>query len=135
VADAALLQRMAAELKPDEAMIAAAAAVRAAGIPVAILSNSWGSEPLDPYADWRLEDNYDVVVISDRVRLRKPDRRIYEIAIERLGVPARRCVFVDDVEPYLEPARELGMTVIHQRDTATTIAEIEALFGLALRPA
>jgi putative hydrolase of the HAD superfamily len=135
LASAGILQRMAAELKPDEAMIAAAAAVRAAGIPVGILSNSWGSQPLDPYAAWHLDDNYDVVVISDRVGVRKPERRIYEIAVEQIGVPAELCVFVDDVAAYLEPARKLGMTVIHQTDTAATIAAIESLFGLAFQPA
>jgi putative hydrolase of the HAD superfamily len=131
---AGLLERMAAELKPDAAMIRAAADLRAAGIPVGILSNSWGSKPLDPYAAWALDEYYDAVVISDRVGLRKPDRRIYEIAVTALGVPADRCVFVDDVATYLEPARELGMTVIHHVDTDATVRELGRLFGVTLRP-
>jgi putative hydrolase of the HAD superfamily len=130
-----LLERMAAHLRSDEAMVAAAAAIRRAGVPVGILSNSWGSTPFDPYEAWRLSDTFDVVVISDQVGLRKPDPAIYELAVGMLGVPADCCVFVDDVAAYLKPARELGMTVVHHLDSGATIAALEELFGLALQPA
>ena len=38
--------------------------------------------------------------------------RIYTIALERLGLPAERCVFVDDLGGNLKPAKALGMTTI-----------------------
>lgn len=62
--------------------------------------------------------------------LRKPDPAIYRLAVARLGVPANRCAFADDIAAYLEPARELGMTTVHATDPATTVAALEHLFGL-----
>lgn len=129
-----LLERMAAELEPDEAMIAAAATLRAAGVPVGILSNSWGSEPFDPYAAWDLGANYDPVVISDKVGMRKPELPIYELVLTKIGLPAQECVFVDDVAAYLDPARMLGITVIHHSDAAHTLLQLQHLFGVDLLP-
>ncbi|MEO3868945.1 HAD-IA family hydrolase [Nonomuraea sp. B12E4] len=57
----------------------------------------------------------DAVVSSARVGVAKPDRRIYEIAVERAGVAAERCLFVDDRLPNVEAARALGMTGVHYR--------------------
>ncbi|WP_018350609.1 HAD family hydrolase [Longispora albida] len=130
VAPEGLLARMAAALEPDEAMLAGLARIRAAGVRVAILSNSWGTGHFDPYRPFDVEGRADVVVISDQVRLRKPDPRIFELTVARLGVPATACVFVDDVKDYLVPAARLGMTVVHHRDAAGTLAELDQLLDL-----
>jgi putative hydrolase of the HAD superfamily len=127
-----LLERMAADLLPDEDMLTAMASLRATGVPVAILSNSWGSDYFDPYAPWRLPTRADVVIISDQVGMRKPEPEIFALVVDKLGVPASECVFVDDIPAYLEPARALGMHVIRHRSAAATIAELESLFGVAL---
>jgi putative hydrolase of the HAD superfamily len=106
------------------------------GIKVAVLSNSWGSTPFDPYARFRLSDRYDVVVISHQVGLRKPDPEIFALTVKRLELPGERCVFVDDVARYLPAARALGMATIHATDPATTVAELQRIFGnYPLRPA
>ncbi|MEV6525674.1 HAD family hydrolase [Longispora sp. NPDC051575] len=123
-----LLARMAADLRPDERMLAAAAELRAGGAKLAILSNSWGSDYFDPYAPWHLDDRADVVVISDRVGLRKPDPRIFALTVDRLGLPAGSCVFVDDIAAYLEPAAALGMRVVHHTDADHTIPALRAAF-------
>jgi putative hydrolase of the HAD superfamily len=52
----------------------------------------------------------DDVVSSARVGVVKPDPRIFEIAAERAGVPARRCLFVDDRLENVEAAAACGMT-------------------------
>ena len=62
---------------------------------------------------------------------RKPEPRIYEIALERLGVEPAEAVFLDDFAAMVEGARELGMAAVHVEDTATAIAETRALLGLA----
>jgi putative hydrolase of the HAD superfamily len=69
------------------------------------------------------------VVDSAFVGCRKPDREIYEIVLERLGVPAAACLFVDDVEVNCEAARELGMTAVHFRENDQAIEEIKATLG------
>ncbi len=129
-----LLESMAADLRPDVDMLALVEELRAAGVRIGILSNSWGSDPFDPYAAWELDNRADVVVISDQVRLRKPEPEIFDLVVDKLGVPANECLFVDDVAPYLEPARVKGMAVWHHVNTAETVAHLRAVFAGYLRP-
>ena len=56
-------------------------------------------------------------IISANAFCRKPGRRIYEIALERLGAPARECIFIDNSAENLTVAGEIGMnTVLFNRD-------------------
>jgi len=54
---------------------------------------------------------------------------MYELGAERAGVPATECVFVDDLEFNLKPAKELGMATVHHTSAETSIAELERLLG------
>jgi len=79
---------------------------------------------------WRamfpVDEVFDVVVDSAFVGVRKPDARIFEITLERLGVQAASAVFVDDLQLNCDAARELGLTTVFFRDTDQAIEEIEA---------
>ena len=129
---AGLLRRIMADLQPNEPVLQACEKLRGHGIKVGVLSNSWGTEPFDPYGPWRLERNFDSVVISHRVGLRKPDPRIFELAAQGLDLRPEECVYVDDIALYLEPAREMGMRVVHHTDAALTIRELEIIFAVPL---
>lgn len=120
---------MAADLRLEPKVVDAVESLRERGVRVAVLSNSWGSHPFDPYAPFNLNERFDVVVISDQVGLRKPEPEIFMLAADRLGLPPEACVFVDDVARYLEPARALGMGVIHGSEPETTVREMGRLFG------
>jgi epoxide hydrolase-like predicted phosphatase len=116
-------------LRLEEDMFTAVVAARAAGLRTALVSNSWGSTL---YPRRRLQAAFDVVVISGEVGFRKPDPDIFLLALERLGVAAERCIFVDDEPDHLKAAAGLGMvTVLHHR-SETTIAELERLLGISL---
>ncbi len=101
---------------------------RRRGLRTALLTNNvreW--EPL-----WRaklpeLDEIFEIVVDSAFVGMRKPDRPIYELTIDRLGdgIAASECLFVDDIEVNVETAREIGMSAVHFRDNEQAIAEIE----------
>jgi putative hydrolase of the HAD superfamily len=79
---------------------------------------------------WRaklpVDELFEVVVDSGFVGARKPERRIYELTLERLGVPADAALFIDDVELNCQVARELGMEAVWFRSTEEAIGEIEA---------
>jgi putative hydrolase of the HAD superfamily len=124
-----LVTRLFSGLRLEESMLDAVAAVRAAGLKTGLLSNSWGTTL---YPRERLDSLFDVSIISGEVGLRKPDPAIFELTTQRLGVPAERCVFVDDHPGHLTSAAEAGMTTVLHRDPARTIAELESLFGLTL---
>ena len=76
---------------------------------------------------------FDHVIESAKIGLRKPDPRIYEMMVQKLGVDPNRCVYLDDLGVNLKPAREMGMTTIKVVDAAQAIGELEAATGLALR--
>lgn len=94
---------------------------------MALLTNNvreW--EPL-----WRsmlpVDEIFELVVDSAAVGMRKPDREIYELTLERLdGVDATECLFIDDTEHNCDAARELGMRAVHFRDNEQAVPEINA---------
>ncbi|SMC43426.1 HAD family hydrolase [Janibacter indicus] len=122
-----LLARLAEHLDLDEPMVDLVREVRAAGVPVALVSNSLGR---DCYARVDLDELFDVTVISGQVGVRKPSRRIYRIACERLGVAPGQCVLVDDLEHNLVGAARLGIDGIHHRTADETIPRVRAALGL-----
>jgi epoxide hydrolase-like predicted phosphatase len=127
---AGLIDRLFAGSRPDEQMVAAVRTARAQGIKTGLISNSWGTRRYDRK---QLSELFDGVVISGEVGLRKPAPEMYTLGAERIGVAPAQCVFVDDLAFNLEPAAELGMATVHHTGDEHTIAELEQLFGLALR--
>lgn len=79
---------------------------------VALVTNAtpWLADDL---ARLGIADLAHTVVGSADIGVVKPDRRIYEIALERAGVPAERCLFVDDRKENVDAAVALGMAGLH----------------------
>ncbi|PSM42959.1 haloacid dehalogenase [Streptomyces dioscori] len=127
-----LMGRIFSDLRPQTALITAAAAARRAGIRVGILSNSVGLEPWNLYEGYDLETLYDAVVISEEHRMRKPEPEIFQLMLGRLGLAAEQCVFVDDTEQYLPPAAALGFATVHAVEPSRTVTELETLLGVRL---
>jgi putative hydrolase of the HAD superfamily len=130
--DRGLLARAFADLRPRRLVLDLVARVRARGIPVAVLSNSLGRGSYDLYEGYELDRRFDAVLISDHVGLRKPDPAIYRLAAARIGLPATSCVFADDAEANLRPAKALGMAVVLFTDAEPAVAEIEYLLNRPL---
>ncbi|MGW5652681.1 HAD-IA family hydrolase [Streptomyces humi] len=127
-----LMGRVFADLRPQPAVIAAAAAARRAGVRVGILSNTVGLTPWNLYDGYGLDTLYDAVVLSEVHGVRKPEPEIFRLVLRELGLSAGECVFVDDTEHYLPPAAELGFATVHATDPARTVAALEALLGIPL---
>jgi putative hydrolase of the HAD superfamily len=113
-------------LHPNDRLIEYMRELRGRGLRMAICTNNvreW--EPL-----WRaklpVDEIFDVVVDSAFVGARKPDPRIYEVTLERLGVPAPAALMVDDIELNCTAARELGIEAVWFRSTEQAIEAIEA---------
>ena len=129
VAPERLLERIFAALGPDERMIGAVRAVRAAGVPTALVSNSWG---LAIYDRPLLAELFDAELISAEVGLRKPDPPIFLLAAKRLGLEPAECAMVDDLRPNLAAAEALGMAAVLHRSAEATIAALERLLRIPL---
>ncbi|RKN43122.1 HAD-IA family hydrolase [Streptomyces hoynatensis] len=130
-----LMGRAWAEVRPAPAMIAVARAARAAGYAVAMLSNSFGLDPYDPYRRLGVWNLFDTAVLSERAGLAKPDPAIYRLLLDRLGLPGSACVFVDDQARNLPAAEALGLTTILAADPDLAAAEVAGLLGLTPPPA
>jgi epoxide hydrolase-like predicted phosphatase len=124
-----LITRMFAAVRPEERLISAVRAARAAGVRTGLISNSWGTSIYDPEA---LQDLFDVAIISGEVGLHKPQPEIYLLAAERLGLEPEECVFVDDLRENVRGAEAVGMTAVLHRDPDATVARLEELLGLPL---
>jgi 2-haloacid dehalogenase len=53
------------------------------------------------------------IVVSGDERLLKPDPAIYRVLLERNGIDAAACVFIDDSEKNVRGAEAVGMKAIH----------------------
>jgi epoxide hydrolase-like predicted phosphatase len=126
-----LIDRLFAGARPDEHMLDAVRRARAGGIRTGLVSNSWGTRR---YPRDLLAELFDGVVISGEVGLRKPAREIYALGAERIGLEPPDCVFVDDLGVNLAPAAELGMATVRHTGADETIAQLERLLGVSLRP-
>ena len=120
-------ERYMAALEPNDDLFAYYRELHAGGVRLALLTNNvreW--EPL-----WRsklpVDEIFETVVDSAFVGLRKPDPAIYAIVLERLGLPAASCAFVDDIAVNIEAARSLGFATVQFHGTAQTIGELRAL--------
>jgi epoxide hydrolase-like predicted phosphatase len=126
VADDGLIDRLFSGAVIDAAMVDGVRALRERGVRTGLVSNSWGTRR---YPRELLAELFDGVVISGEEGFRKPDPRMYSLGAERAGAPPQECVFVDDLAFNLDPARELGMAVVHHTAAASTFAELERLVG------
>ncbi len=124
-----LIDGLFAGVHPDAAMVDAVRRAHQAGVRTALVSNSWG---VHRYPHEMFDELFDGVVISAEEGIRKPARRMYELGVERAGVQAADCVYVDDLPFNLTPAQEMGMATIHHTSASKTIPELEALLGVVL---
>ena len=79
---------------------------------LAIISND--SSRWSKYLREKFDINkyFDVISISGDLKIQKPDDRIFLLTIEKLGVKAEDCVYVDDRSGNLNAAKKVGMTPV-----------------------
>lgn len=130
-----LMARYLADAYPAYPVLKVARQARGAGIGTALLSNSLGRTPYDPYAGWDLYGTFDEVVLSTDHQIRKPDPRIFQITADKLGLRPEQCVFVDDTEDNLAAAARLGMTVVFALDEDEVARDLRQIFDLPALPA
>lgn len=89
--------------------------LKKAGYPVYGLSN-WSAEtfPLvrEKYEFFGLLDD---IILSGEVRSIKPEPRIFEVALQRIGRSAQECLFIDDAPANVEQAQKMGFVTVQFR--------------------
>jgi putative hydrolase of the HAD superfamily len=74
---------------------------------------------------------FDHIIESSRVGIRKPDPRIYQMMCEALSVEAAACIYLDDLGINCKPAAQLGMRAIKVVTEAGALDELADATGLS----
>jgi putative hydrolase of the HAD superfamily len=92
----------------------------------ALLSNSFAGARSKEQERYHFADICDLLIYSHEEGVAKPERRIFALTCERLGVQPAEIVFLDDVEANVAAARACGLQAILFRETSEAIAAIQA---------
>jgi putative hydrolase of the HAD superfamily len=95
----------------------------------AILSNIASGWIEEQFLTDEEQQYFEDFIYSRDVGMVKPNPRIFELAAERLGVSAKECVLVDDVDRNVAAAQALGMKGIVYQDFAQFKGELEAILA------
>ena len=90
-----------------------------------LLSNAWDNLREILVKTWKIADAFDEIFISAEMGVAKPDPKIYEMVLEKLGIAPEETVFVDDSIENIESARKLGMHGIYFQDKDVAMAELK----------
>ncbi len=144
--NARILELFRSGLRWRPGALALLGAVRAAGIPTALVTSS-GRALVEVALDTLGRDSFDVVVCGDEVDSAKPHPEPYLTAARLLGVPVARCVAIEDSPTGVASALAAGAAVlavpaevpleprdgVHQVESLTA-ADLELLAALLGEP-
>ncbi len=83
--------------------------LREQSISLYILSNTCEAHFSYAYTHYPVLHLFDGYILSYEVKARKPDPKIYLHALEKAGCSKEHCFYIDDVEEYVQGARNLGI--------------------------
>ena len=97
------------------------------GIPLYGLSN-WSTETFPrakhkyPFFDW-----FDDILLSGEVKLNKPDPAIFNLLLTKINYLAPECLLIDDSQPNIDSAKNLGFITIHFTSPQALHTELKSL--------
>lgn len=100
---------------------------------LALLSNDSGEWSRYFREKFDLNQYFDVITVSGDVKMKKPNPQIYELTLERLGLVAGDCVYVDDRRYNLSAAEAVGIKAVlfNSRGVEYDGAAVESFAQLA----
>ncbi len=70
---------------------------------------------------------FDGIVVSGVEKMIKPDKKFFELLLNRYDIKAENCVFIDDNELNIAAANELGFHAIHFTSAESLRRELKSL--------
>lgn len=92
-----------------------------------VLSNAWDNLRGLLVDRWQVAEEFDDLVISAEVGLVKPDRRIYELAVKRMGVLPEEAVFFDDLIDNVSGAQAAGLHAFQYKNLDQAQWDLQSL--------
>jgi epoxide hydrolase-like predicted phosphatase len=92
-----------------------------------VISNGWlGSQTA--MGKWVNAVNFDAIIFSSAEKCRKPDEKIYRLALSRLGLTPEEAMFFDDFQENVEGANRIGMQAVLFEGPHPAIEKIRKIF-------
>jgi len=114
------------EIKIDYQIVDLVKKLKSKGFVVALLSNT-----ILPHAQKNMEngcyDLFNPIVLSFEVGTRKPEEKIFQIMLEKLNLPAKNCVYIDDNKEYADISKKIGMHGIKFESYEKLIEDLQKL--------
>ena len=70
---------------------------------------------------------FDGIVISGVEKMIKPDKKIFELMLERYHLAVKKSLFIDDNKNNIQAAKEMGFATIHVQEKTDLKTELNAL--------
>jgi 2-haloacid dehalogenase len=110
-----------------EGSVAILARLRKAGVPNYAITNFPAETFDETCALYPFLKGFDGVIVSGRERVVKPDPAIFRLFLERFGLRASACVFIDDNAANVAAARSVGMTALRFQTPEKLAVDLRAL--------
>ena len=94
---------------------------------------NWSAEKIGyAFANYSFFSLFDGIVVSGVEKVVKPDRKIYEILLERYSLKPGECVFIDDNQDHVDMAKVLGINAIRFDNIGNVKEHLETLLNKQL---
>lgn len=94
---------------PDPAMEDLLLELSGTDLPLILVSNTNAFHAEFVQREMSVLDHFDTLVLSYQVRAAKPETAFYEAAFAAAGCAPEECFYTDDIQDYIEAARNLGV--------------------------
>ncbi len=89
---------------------------------------NWSSEKIGvAFSRYDFFSLFDGIVVSGDEKVAKPDPKIFRILLDRYGLKAGECVFIDDNQPNVDAAESLGFNAIRFDNVTDVRAGLKGL--------
>lgn len=110
----------------DRRVLDVLAQVKSRGIPVSLVTNGTDNLKME-LENLRIGTFFDDIFNSAELGVAKPATEIFEIILSRIGCPASRVAFVDDIAENVSAAQTLGIRTLHYAEFEQLKAWLTAL--------
>ncbi len=122
-------------LFPDS--ISTLSEIKARGYKLGLISDC-STEVPSLWAKSQIAEFFDVVIFSSVIKIKKPDRRIYELALKQLGTSSERTLYIGDGGSHeLSGAAAVGMTPLLIQNRASRdgeyVVDVDSWVGPRIR--
>lgn len=107
----------------DQEMISLVASLK--GYKLAVITNTT-NEHAPILRRLGILEGFDVVILSNEVKMTKDEKEIFLLTVEKLDVEPKECLFIDDVEKFVNVAKSLGMKAILYKNPVQLKEKLES---------